>query len=193
MRQRGYTLAEIQTVIAIIGLMVACAMPSWLSLRRIAAVRAVSAEIRSIFHLVRSRAIARGINVGVKFTRANAEWQYAIYEDGDRDGVRNDDITRGTDRPVTKPRFLWQQPRLASIALPTYPLKDPDGDPLKIGAAAVQFNRSTICSFSPLGQATPGTIYLTADEHVYAVRVYGASAKIRTLRYNRKRSRWESR
>lgn len=191
--ERGFTLAELQMVIAIVGLMLACAVPSWLSLRRLAAVRSATAEIRSIFHLVRSRAITRGNNTGIKFTRASAEWQYAIYEDGDHDGVRNDDIARGVDRRVTPPRFLWQQPQLASIGLPTYSLKDPDGDRLKLGAAAVQFNRSTICSFSPLGQATPGTIYLTAAGEVYAVRVYGASAKIRTLRYNRKRAKWESR
>lgn len=191
---RGFTLLELLTAIAIIGLIVACATPSWLSLRRRAAVRAASAEIRSVFHLVRSRAIARSKNAGVHFSKSGGEWRFAIYDDGDGDGVRNDDIRSGVDRLVAPPRFLLQQPQLVSIGLLPHAVRDPDGDALEPAASPVQFNRSRICSFSPLGSGTPGTIYLTDDAgSLYAVRVYGASAKIRLLRYEPSRRRWEAR
>lgn len=193
-RQSGFTLIELLTTISIFGLIAACALPAFVSMRRRAAVREAAAEIRAVMQLVRSRAITRRCNSAVKFTQFRAEWQYALYDDGDGDGVRNDDIARSIDRRVAPPRFLWQQPQLVSIALPSYPLLDPDGDPIAADASAVQFNRSTLCSFSPLGQATSGTIYLvdSAGES-YAVRVYGATAKVRVLRYNRGRRAWESR
>jgi hypothetical protein len=45
-----------------------------------------------------------------------------------------------------------------------------------------------------MGSSTSGTIYLTDDAgSLYAVRVYGVSAKIRLLRYDGSRKQWESR
>ena len=36
-------------------------------------------------------------------------------------------------------------------------------------------------SFSPIGTATPGTIYLAGDEMQAAIRVTGGSARVRIL------------
>ncbi|MGZ8867811.1 MAG: hypothetical protein ACXW2P_05670, partial [Thermoanaerobaculia bacterium] len=81
-----------------------------------------------------------------------------------------------------------------SIGLLQQVIRDPDGDLLRPNDSPIQFGRSSICSFSPKGSATPGTIYLTDDAgSLYAVRVYGATAKIRLLRYSGERRRWESR
>lgn len=191
-KQDGFTLIELLITIAIIGLTTAIAVPQWQSLRRRAAVRAAANEIRSIFRVVRSRAITRGANAGVKFTRGAYDWQYAVYDDGDGDGVRNDDIQRGVDRRVTAPRYMIRGPELASIAIPSSVRVDPEGSPILAGASPVQFGASTICSFSPLGESTSGTIYLTdAAGLAYAVRVFGGTARVRLLRYDPQRRRWE--
>ncbi len=194
MPERGYTLIELLAAIAITGLIAAISTPSFMALRRRAAVRDAAREIRSVFHLTRSRAIARRTNAGVRFIRVGSEWQFSLHDDGDGDGVRNDDIRRGVDRQIAPPRYLWQQPSLVSVALPNFPVIDPDGEAVARTDSPVQFNRSAICSFSPLGESTPGTIYLidSAGE-LYAVRVYGATAKIRILRYVASRKKWESR
>jgi prepilin-type N-terminal cleavage/methylation domain-containing protein len=192
--ERGFTLTELLTTIAIVGLIVAVATPSWLTFRRRSAVRAASAEIRAVFHQVRSRAIAQSRNAGVRFSKSGSQWHFAIYDDGDRDGVRNDDIRSGADPMVAPPRLLLQQGQLVSIGLPGTVVRDPDGDKLKPDASPVQFNRSAVCSFTPMGSATPGTIYLTDDAgSLYAVRVYGATAKIRLIRYESSTKRWEAR
>jgi type II secretory pathway pseudopilin PulG len=192
-RPRGFTLGELAAALAVAGLILLCAVPAFAALRRRAAVRSAAAELRAVFHLVRSRALARASNSGVKFTRAGPVWQYAIYDDGDGDGVRNDDIKSGVDRRVAPARCLWQQPQIVAIALPPFAIKDPDGDAMAPDDSPVQFNQSAICSFSRLGQATPGTIYMTDSAgEVYAVRVYGATAKMRVLRYERGTGKWVS-
>lgn len=190
----GFTLLELLTVIAIVGMVAATAVPSWMTLRRRAAVRSAAAEIRMVFHEIRARAIARSGYAGLRFTRSGREWQFAVYDDGDADGVRNDDIASRVDRCVRPPRYLFQQPHLVSIGLLPHEIRDPDGARLRPSDAPIQFGRSAICSFSPMGSSTSGTIYLTdGGGSLYAVRVYGATAKIRLLRYDTARQRWESR
>ncbi len=179
--------------VAIIGLIAAVALPAFSSIHRRSAVRAATKELQTIFHLARSRAIARGMNTGVKFLRFEGEWFYAIYDDVDGDGVRNDDIDDGTDHCFRKPRLLLPHAGQATIGLPDRDLIAPDGEKLEAGSSPVRFNRSEICSFSPVGGSTPGTVYLTdGTGMIYALRIFGGSARIRLMRHLGGR-RWEQR
>lgn len=192
--QSGYSLSEVLTVMAIVGLFVSIAFPTMTSMVRRSALRAAAGELRSLFHAARMRAITRSTNCGLKFFLANGEWHYAMYDDGDGDGVRNDDIRAGIDKRVTEPRPALRETKAVTIGLLDRAIKDPDGDPLQPAASPVRFNRSAICAFSPIGESTPGTIYLTDRAGgLYAVRVYGISAKITTLRYDAEALRWVNR
>lgn len=189
--QRGFTLFEIVTLLVILGIIVLVSVPAFASMRRRAALRAATAELRSVFHLTRMRAISRGVNCGMKFSRIGDVWYFAVYEDGDHDGIRNDDITKGVDILLDPPRVVFPSSRAVDIGMLAISIKDPDGDPLPPTKAPVAFNRSTICSFSPLGESTPGTIYITDRvRDLWCVRVYGATAKIRVLRYVPKTKKW---
>ncbi|HET7437150.1 MAG TPA: GspH/FimT family pseudopilin [Thermoanaerobaculia bacterium] len=192
--QRGLSLIELLIVVAIIGLIAGVGLPSFASMHRRNAVKAACAELRTTFYLARSRAIAHDRNSGLKFETVDGEWRFALYDDGDGDGLRSDDIRRGVDRRVTPLRRVLPESAAAKIGLPPVPIVDPDGDRIAAGASPVQFNRSTICSFSPVGSSTPGTIYITDDVgELWAVRVYGTTAKMRLLRYDAARKRWEQR
>lgn len=187
-RSPGYTLIELLIVMAVIGMVAAVAMPNLHKMQRRMALRSAAGELRSVFHLTRMRAITRGTNTGLKFQQLAGQWTFATYEDGDRDGVRNDDINKGIDRRLTPPRTVFPSSRVVTIGLLDVAVKDPDGDWIK---SAVTFNNSTICSFSSMGESTPGTIYLTdRDGDLWCVRVYGASGKVRTLRYDRGTKKW---
>lgn len=192
-KEHGYSLADMLVVSAIIVMSVGVALPSFNSLRRRSAVRTAAAEIRAMFQDARMRAISSGTNSGFRFTKSGNEWRYAEYVDGDHDGLRNDDIASGVDHPLFPPRPVLMTDRgAATIGVLTKTIPDPDGDKLTPTSSPIQFGRSQICSFSPTGECTSGTIYLIDGlGGIYAVRVYGVTAKIRTLRWNEQRRKWE--
>lgn len=191
----GYTLVELLTVVAIIGIMALVVVPAFTNITRMRNVRAAAAEMRSIFREVRSRAIATGKNTAVRFIEDDGGWRYAIYHDGDDDGVRNDDIRRGIDPMVVAPRDVFPESASIRIGLPRRPLPDPDGPGLlRPGSSPVRFNRSRLCSFSLLGGGTSGSIFITDGESVVGlVRVYGPTGRVRLLLYDEVSGRWEAR
>lgn len=193
-RESGTSLIELTVVIAIIGILALCAIPSFGNYRRNSSVISAGNEMRSLLRAVRSRAIARGRNSGVKFTRSGNNWTYTLYDDGNGNGISNADINKGIDRRYFGPAVVMPSFRMASIALLPNIIRDPDGAKLLPTDPALQFGTSTICSFSTVGTGTPGTMYISDGiDHLYAVRVFGASGKVRMLRYDAGRAKWEER
>jgi prepilin-type N-terminal cleavage/methylation domain-containing protein len=192
---RAFSLVELMVVMAIIGLTLTFAAPAFREMRKAAAMRNATRELRSIFHLTRMRAVSRSRHCAVKFRLAGGEWQYAIHDDGDGDGVRNNDITSGVDPIVAPMRPVLLGIGDARIGIPFKGTTDPDsGAPLLTSDSPVRFNVSTLCSFSPTGTGTPGTVFVTdGDVEVGAVRVVGATGRIRTMRFNRTTGKWENR
>ena len=73
------------------------------------------------------------------------------------------------------------QPGLPAIDSGSEP---PGSDPIRLGI-------SNSVSFSSLGTATSGTIYLTGRSRAqYAIRVFGGTGKIRVYRFNRQSGKW---
>ncbi|HWW62143.1 MAG TPA: GspH/FimT family pseudopilin, partial [Thermoanaerobaculia bacterium] len=194
MRHRGFTLTELLIALAIVGMVVAFSMPAFHGMRNRAAIASASNELRGIFRLAASRAIARGRNSGVKFFQSGSRWEFAVYDDMDGDGVRNDDIDKGIDKRATMRRAVFLESRVVTIGLPSFAIRDPDGDTIAPTKLPVQFGSSTICSFSPVGESTPGTIYLIGGTgEIWAARVSPLNARSRLLRYDTTTRKWSDR
>jgi hypothetical protein len=166
-------------------------LPSFNAYRHKAAVVAAADVLRSLFREVRSMAVARGHNCGAKFVSDGTTWTYSIYVDTNGDGVTTADIKSGVDRRIAGPFALDSHLVPATIAVPPMKVRDPDGDWMYPTDSPVQFNRSSMCSFSPIGSGTPGSIYLSdGNSTYYAARVFGASGKVRLVRYDPPTGKW---
>ncbi len=155
-----------------------------------------AAEVASTFHVARAYAIRHDANVGLKFrVDADGTVTWALYRDGDGDGVLSADILSGDDPQVT-PAHAARPPR------PPDPLRLSTragaARPWRSRAAGstglddpIRFNRSDIASFSALGTATPGTVYVTDGmRHLAAARVTGRTGRIDCLVYDVAHERW---
>ena len=98
---RGVSLPELVVVLGLLALTAAVALPSILGglddARAVAAARYVAALVR----LTRVQAATRSTRVGLRFEPDGATYRYAVYVDGDGDGLRRGDIRRGIDTPIT--------------------------------------------------------------------------------------------
>ncbi len=187
----AFALIELLAVLAIIGILSLVAIPSFDAIRRKAMLRGSVHEVRSVMRLARSRAISRSANSAIKFRMIGDEWHYALFDDGDGDGVRNDDIVKGIDPRVTIYERVFDSGEVR-IGLPSFPVRDPDTKKLIAkGASPVRFNSSTLCSFGRLGGGTAGSIFLTdGNLGVAMVRVTGASGRVRAIVYDRGAESW---
>ncbi len=191
-RNRGFTVLELLIVFAIVAMFVSITLPAFGNIKRRFALRSAARQTAGILRYVRSRAISRGSSSAVRFEFREGKWVYAIYDDGDHDGVSTEDITTGTDRRVLGDREVLDGIDSVAIRLPAARLRDPDTRRLlPAGTSPVHFNRSRLCSFGPMGGGTAGSVYLTAaDENTAVVRVYGPTGKVRSLLYDRGTGRW---
>jgi hypothetical protein len=141
------------------------------------------------FLRTRSMAIASGKYTAIRFEDCEGDPCYSTYRDGDRDGVRSDDIREGRDVRLEGPFPLTGGAPSVRVGInPDVPEIPPargtlEGDPIRFG-------RSRMVSFSPIGESTPGTFYLAGEDVQGAVRVNGGSARVRLMVF---RGTWRER
>ena len=138
----------------------------------------------------RMNAIQQSRHVALRFVNSNRGYIFTVYADGNGNGVLNADIQRGIDRPIRGPESLSDNFRHVEFrTLPALPPIEPGDVPP--GADPIRLGPGNSVSFSPLGQATSGTMYLVGGNRTqYAVRVFGATGKIRVYRYNWRSATW---
>ena len=187
--ERGQSLVEILFTLSILGCVATTGLAVMNHARRVYALSAGTAELRALFQRVRMIAIVRDCNVAIRFRPAEGDgWSWSVYEDGDGDGVRNDDITRGVDRLIEKPR-LFQHPPVR-IGVPAGAVPDPTapGQLLSL-RLPVRFGTSLLCSFSRQGEATNGSVVITDGVRARIIRVHGTTGRIDVYRWDGKKWR----
>ncbi|HEY3381452.1 MAG TPA: GspH/FimT family pseudopilin [Vicinamibacterales bacterium] len=193
MSRRGYSLIELVVCVALMLVLVGVATPAWLIAR--AGVRAVGAAdyVASRLHVARLEALKRRANVAVRFEAEAGDFRWAMYADGNGNGVRTAEIAAGIDPLIRaherlSDHFPGVGFRILDLA---EPIDGADGadqaDPIRVG-------RSRMISFSPTGTSSSGTVYIGGQgPHQLAVRVLGATGRIRALTFNFSSGSWEPR
>lgn len=187
----GVAIEELLIWMTLAATLLAVIVPSALQLRQSVAVRSAAHETTVAFYRARAYAISRNRNVGLKFRQSAIGWEWALYADGNGNGIRTAEIASGVD-PYLGTVYPWNRNDVLPAIMTGTRVPDPAGggylgniqDPIR-------FNASDICSFSPMGESTPGSVYLW-DSHnrMAVVRVYGRTAKIRVLYYRRGERGW---
>jgi type II secretory pathway pseudopilin PulG len=188
----GYSLIELMMAMALSVTMTAAAVPQYLTgiddLRASGAARHLSSRLQR----ARMEAVMRSTSVGVQFTAVpTGGYSYTVYVDGNRNGVLTRDIQRGVDRVIAAAERLPDS--FAGIefgAIPGLPPVDPGGTPP--GSDPIRLGSGSIASFSALGTATSGTVYIRSRRAAqYAVRIYGETGKTRMLKFEPGTRQWK--
>jgi type II secretory pathway pseudopilin PulG len=187
----GYSLVELLFVSGLIVSLGGMAVPQLLNgldgYRAAGAARYVSTRMQRL----RMEALTRGIEVAMQFTRVGEGYTYAVYVDGNRDGVRKKDIQNGVDPRVGSNERLQDhftgvdfgaQPGLPAVDAGSAP---PGDDPIRLGA-------SNMASFSSMGTATSGSVFIRGRRNAqYVVRIFGTTAKVRVLQFDQRARQWK--
>jgi hypothetical protein len=189
----GYSAAELVAVLAITAAVTALVAPGVFQLSATQAVRSGAGEVRAMLFQARALALSRGRYVGVKFRKNGNRYEWALYGDGNGNGIRTAEIAKGVDRPLGI-AIPWSRNDVLPGILKGSPVPDPGSPGKKLDRLddPIRFNASDICSFSSIGECTPGSIYLwDGRDRMAVVRVFGRTAKVRTLYYRRGEKEWK--
>ena len=179
-QEAGLSLHELTVVCGIVGVLAAVGMPNFKGYSGRAHLYGATRVFKGEFNKARSMAVRGNVYTAIRFERLDDEPQFSVYADGNHNGVRSVDITRGIDRRIAGPFPLHGgAPGVRVGILPGVSAPPPEKGLLE-GDDPVRFGRGDILSFSPIGTATPGTFYLAGEEIQGAVRVT-AWARVRML------------
>ena len=189
---RGAALIDVVFTCGLVALISMIAIPSLRVARDRDAARMAAQHLAARLHAVRLEALRRNRAVAIRFD-PDALGRMASYVDGDGDGVQQSDIDRGVDTRIGEERALSDDFGLVALRVAsTVPAPDggsaiaADSDPVRIG-------NTDLLSFSPLGSATSGTIYLAARTGPQVcVRVLGATGRVRVMWFDTASRTWRT-
>ena len=139
----------------------------------------------------RLESLKQGRSVAVRLEMVDQRTRLQLFVDGNGNGVSQRDIDRAIDPPLAPPEFLDDRSRDISLRV-NQRIVDvsgageiaPGDDPLRIGNTA-------LLSFSPLGGATSGTLYVAAHRGPQmAIRVFGGTGRVRVLLFDAQARQW---
>jgi len=156
------------------------------SLRAAAAARYIATRLQR----ARMEAVTRSADVAVRFAASTAGYSFAVYVDGNRNGVLASDIDHGVDwrlGPVERLRDNFGSVDFGT--LPGLPAIDSGGTPP--GSDPIRLGSSGSATFAPLGTSSTGTLYVNGrGNQQLAIRIYGETGKTRILKFDVRSRRW---
>ncbi len=154
--------------------------------------RAAGAARYIAAHLQRARmdAIKRNGATALRFEIVGGHYSFTPYLDGNGNGVLSREILSGIDAPLRPAeRLIDQFPGVDLAAVPGLPPVDPSGVPP--GADPVRLGAGNLATFTPIGTATSGSLYVRGRRNAqYVVRILGETGRTRVLRFNHTSRTW---
>jgi type II secretory pathway pseudopilin PulG len=182
-------MVELMLAVSIAGIVTAIAIPQAVHALDEYRTRAAAHYLAMRLADARSDAIKRSTYVGLRFEAVGADYQFTEVADGNGDGLRTVDVQRGDDPVVVPPDMLtWHFNGVTFGILAGVP--DTDGSPAGTNDG-VRLGASRLLSMNPNGSSSSGTLYVHGRGRAqYAVRVLGATGRVRVVRYDHVRRKW---
>ena len=189
-RSNGYSLVELSMVMAIGVTLLGTAVPGYMAGIDDYRANGAARHLSGRFQRARMEAVMRSATVAVQFTQASGGYSYAVYLDGNRNGVLARDIQRGVDVPIGALERLPEQFSGVEFgAIPGLPPVDSGGTPP--GADPIRLGAGSLASFSAMGTSSSGTVYIRGRHDTqYAVRIFGETGKTRVMKFDPGTRQW---
>ena len=189
---QGYSLIELVVVVGLMATATATALPRMLAGVDEARVAGAARYLAARFQDARIEAVTRSADVAIRFTATDAGYIYSVYVDGNGNGVLTRDIEHDVDHQLHAAEQLSSQFSGVDFGtLPGLPAIEA-GSPAP-GDDPIRFGTSNMVSFSALGTSSSGTLYLRTRKNTqYAVRLVGATARVRVFRFDPRLRRWHT-
>ena len=191
MRSRGYTVIELMFALGLSVTLGAVATPQLLTtvddVRAAGAVRYLTTRLQR----ARMEAVLRSTDVGLQFVATGGTYTVTAYRDGNANGIRTRDIQRGVDPPIGRPERLPDVfPDVDFGARPGLPPVDAGGTPP--GADPIRLGPGNILTFTPLGTASTGSLYVRSRRNSqYVIRIIGETGRTRVLKFDAVSQAWK--
>ena len=171
---------DVLFVVSLVAIFSAVAVPQ--SLTAVDRIRAGAAarHLASRMATARAQAVMRSAHVAIRFEEGPSGISFRMFVDGNGNGVRTADIGADVDPPLDAPALLSDHFPGVAIAVSG-----------SAGTDAVRLGSTDLLSFTPLGTATTGSIYIRGrDGSQFAVRVLGTTGRARIQRYIERTRTW---
>lgn len=174
---------ELIFIVAVMTTLAGIAVPAILTNLDDARTAAAARYLASTARLARTQAVTRSAAVGIHFEKHGNSYRLAMYVDGNFNGIRTADITGGIDRMIRAPERIEDQFPGVAFGIADGVLGG--GGSAAGGADPIRLGRGDIMTFTPIGTATSGTVYIRSRTgHQYAVRILGATGRTRILEFD---------
>jgi hypothetical protein len=186
----GAALVDLVAACAVMAIVASVAIPSIQATRERNEPRMAARYLAQRLQTIRIQAVRRNRMVALRFDPA-VRGRLGTYVDGDGDGVEERDVERGVDTTIEAETHLADY--FAGVSLQVRSdVPSPDGGgTLAAGSDPVRIGSSNLLSFSPLGSATSGTVYLAARAGPQmCVRVLGSTGRVRVLWFDVASGTW---
>jgi hypothetical protein len=191
--QAGWSLVELVMVIGVSLVVGSLALAAFAPLGAGARARGAARALTALLQRERIEAVRTGRVCGFRFDDDGSTIGFTRVADGNGNGLRAADIADGSD-PVRGPRRRLADDfagvRFAIVgdlpAIEGGPGLAGGSDPVRLGGS--------ILAFTPTGSATSGTLYLASEDgRQFAIRILGATGRVRLFELDRAGDRWRPR
>lgn len=186
----GFALVDVVCACALVAVLAGIAVPMLHTLRDRDSTRMAAVWLKARLQQARLDALARNRVVAVRIA-PEPPHRMRRYVDGDGDGVLQADIDAAIDLPLDDEHEVGEEFADVTFAIAeTMPAPDGGGVLLQ-GSDPIRLGSSSFVSFHPAGSSSSGTLYLAGRAGTQAaVRLFGATGRMRALWFDRTTGAW---